>query len=450
MTSPSPQPAPSGLHRSLGALKMATFAVGGAIGTGLFLGSGAVLPLAGPAAIVSYSLGAAISLAVAMAMGELAVRHPQAGAFGVAADEYLGPWAGFVVRAGYWLCMLLSVAADLVACSTYIHFWAPNVSAPFWIVLITLALLLLNLADVGRLGTVEYWLAALKVITIIVFIVIGAALLTGGRIAPQYTTGGGFFPHGARGVLLAVPFALFSFLGIEFVAVSSGEARDPRAIRNATLLTFGGLMFLYLGAMAVLAGVVPSAHLSTAESPFVTLFRTAGLPAATMLVNVVVLTAALSGSNASLYVCSRILYSLALAGDAPAFLARTDKQGVPVGAVLLSCTGAVAAVIVTVVIPASAYLYVLGIGLCGGMLVWMIGLAAHVRLRQLISRGRVPESAFRAPGGGIASAAALVAIFAAMVGTYFLPDLRVAILSGIPYLAVLTVAYFLMKKRTAA
>lgn len=447
MTSPSPQAA-TGLHRSLGGLKMATFAVGGAIGTGLFLGSGAVLPLAGAGSILSYSLGALIALVVAMSMGELAVRHPQAGAFGVAADAYLGPWAGFVVRSGYWICMLLSVAADLVACSTYIHFWAPNIPAAIWIVVITLSLLLLNLADVARLGTVEYWLAALKVITILVFIVIGAALLSGGRVAPQYTSSG-FFPHGSRGVLLAVPFALFSFLGIEFVAVSSGEAHDPRAIRNATLITFGGLAFLYLGAMAVLAGIVPAAHLSTAESPFVTLFRTAGLPFATTLVNVVVLTAALSGSNASLYVCSRILFSLALAGDAPAALARTDRKGVPVGAVLLSCTGAIAALVVTVLIPARAYLYVLGIGLCGGMLVWMIGLAAHVRLRRLIATGKLAESVFRAPGGAVASAAAMVAIFAAMVGTYFLPDLRVAVLSGIPYIAILSIGYLLTRRRTA-
>ncbi len=426
---------------------MATFAIGGAIGTGLFLGSGAVLPLAGPAAIVSYAIGALLSLAVAMAMGELAVRHPQAGAFGVAADEYLGPWAGFVVRSGYWVCMLLSVGADLVACSTYIHYWAPHVPAAVWIVVITAALLLMNLADVAKLGTVEYWLAALKVITILAFIIIGTALLTTGRVPPEFTTGGGFLHHGMRGVLLAVPFALFSFLGIEFVAVSSGEARDPRAIRNATLLTFGGLMFLYLGAMAVLAGVVPSAHLSTAESPFVTLFRSVGIPAATTLINVVVLTAALSGSNASLYVCSRTIYSLAQAGDAPRMFARTNAEGVPVASVLVSGIGSVAALVVTIFIPASAYLYIVGIGLCGGMLVWMIGLAAHIRLRRLVSAGKVFESSFRAPGGAAASAVALLGIFAAMVGTYFLPDMRVAILSGIPYLVVLTIAYFLMKAR---
>src|SRR5512140_2361596 len=189
---------------------MATFAIGGAIGTGLFLGSGAVLPLAGPAAIVSYTIGALLSLGVAMAMGELAVRHPQAGAFGVAADAYLGPWSGFVARSGYWVCMLLSVGADLVACSTYIHLWAPNVPAWVWIVVITAALLLMNLANVAKLGTVEYWLAALKVITIIAFVIIGTALLTTGRVTPQYTAAGGFVPHGATGILLAVPFALFS------------------------------------------------------------------------------------------------------------------------------------------------------------------------------------------------------------------------------------------------
>lgn len=446
MTSPSPQPAPSGLHRSLGAVKMATFAIGTAIGTGLFLGSGAALPLAGPGAIVSYGLGALISIIVSMAMGELSVRHPQASAFGAAADAYLGEWAGFVVRFGYWICILLSVAANLVACSTYMRFWLPNVPAAFWVVVIGAALLLLNLADVARLGSIEYWLAALKVITIVAFVFLGAAVLMAGRVPQQYTASG-FFPHGASGVLLAIPFPLFSFLGIEVVAVSSGEARDARAIRNATLLTFGGLIVLYLGAMTVLAGVVASANLSTAESPFVTLFRAVGIPFASGLVNLVVLSAALSSGNASLYVSSRTLYSLAEAGDAPRIFARTNHEGVPVAAVLISCLGSLAALLVTVFAPGSAYLYILGIGLCSGMLVWMIGLAAHIRLRSLVSAGRLEESAFRAPGGATASVVALVGIVAAMVGAYFLPALRVAVLSGIPYLVVLTIGYWLMKSR---
>lgn len=445
MTALSPQPAPSGLHRSLGAVKMATFAIGTAIGTGLFLGSGAALPLAGPGAIVSYVLGALISIVVSMAMGELSVRHPQASAFGAAADVYLGEWAGFVVRFGYWLCILLSVAANLVACSTYMRFWMPNVPAAFWVVVIGVLLLLLNLANVARLGSIEYCLAALKVITIVSFIFIGAAVLVAGRVPQQYTASG-FLPHGAGGVLLAVPFPLFSFLGIEVVAVSSGEARDGSAIRNATLLTFGGLMFLYLGAMTVLAGVVPSSTLSTAESPFVTLFRAVGIPFASGLVNLVVLSAALSSGNASLYVSSRTLYSLAEAGDAPQVFARTNREGVPVAAVLISCLGSLAALLVTVLIPGSAYLYILGIGLCSGMLVWMIGLAAHIRLRSLIAAGKVEESAFRSPGGAVTSMVALAGIVAAMVAAYLLPSLRVAVLSGIPYLAVLTIAYWAMKR----
>ena len=445
MTAPTTQPAPSGLHRSLGAVKMATFAVGTAIGTGLFLGSGAALPIAGPGAIVSYTVGALISLVVAMAMGELSVRHPQASAFGAAADVYLGEWAGFVARFGYWLCILLSVAANLIACSTYIRFWLPAVPAPVWVVGIGIALLLLNLSSVSRLGVIEYWLAGLKVITIVGFVLIGAALLTAGRVPQQYTTAG-FFPHGLKGIVLAVPFPLFSFLGIEVVAVSSGEARDGRAIRNATLLTFGGLMFLYLGAMAVLAGVVPSANLSTAESPFVTLFRTVGVTFASGLVNVVVLSAALSSGNASLYVASRTLYSLAQAGDAPKIFGRTNTAGVPVPAVLISCLGSLAALVVTVLIPGSAYLYILGIGLCSGMLVWMIGLAAHVRLRGLIAAGKIEESSFRSPGGAAASVLALVGILAAMLAAYSLPSLRVAVLSGIPYLAILTIGYWVMKR----
>lgn len=440
-----PVSASSSLHRELGAGKMAMMALGGAIGTGLFLGSGAALPVAGPAVVFSYAVGAAITFAVAMALGEMAVRHPEAGSFGVAADIYLGDWAGFLTRYAYWTCMLLSLGADLVACATYMRYWAPGVAPAWWVVLFTVALVIANLISVGKLGALEYWLATVKVCTILAFIAIAAALLLSRHVPAQYLSTGRFVPHGGAGIVLAVPFALFSFLGAEFVAVSAGEARGPAEIRRATLWTFGLLSFLYIGAMAALAGLVPSNQLSTAESPFVTVFRHAGVPFAGGLVDVVVLTAALSGSNASLYIASRMLYSLGKAGDAPAATARTNARGVPVVAVLASALGAVAAILVQIGFPQSAYLFITGVGLFGGMLTWIFGLTAHIALRRKVSAGKLDQSAFRAPGGAVTSAMALTAIVAILAGTWFLPQFRITVESGLPYLAVLTLLYLLIR-----
>lgn len=309
---------------------MAMVAVGGSIGTGLLLGSGAAVQIAGPAVVLTYILGAIIAWTVTMALGEMASVHPAAGSFGVYAELYLNPWAGFVARYGYWFAVVIAVAAELIAAATYTSFWFPRVPAVLWIVTFSAVLLAVNLRQVGDYGRFEYWFAMVKVATIALFIVVGAALLAGGRVAAQYTASGGFFPNGGLAPLKAVSFALFSFLGLEMVAISSGEARAQREIPRATRIMFGLLVFVYVGAVAVLVGVMPWQAAGVRQSPFVTVFEIAGIPAASTLMNVVVLTAALSGANANLYVASRMLFSLARGGHAPAALGRltADRKSV--------------------------------------------------------------------------------------------------------------------------
>src|SRR5229473_45912 len=193
-----------GLQHQLSAGQMAMVAVGGSIGTGLLLGSAAALEIAGPGVILSFLLAAFINLTVTMAFGELASTHPAAGSFGVYGDLYLNQWAGFIARAGYWAAIAVSIGAELVASATYLAFWFPSVPALFWVVIFSILLLLVNLRSVGNYGRFEYWFAMIKVVTIAVFIVIGAGLLLSDHVAPQYTAQGGFLPKGPLAPLLAM------------------------------------------------------------------------------------------------------------------------------------------------------------------------------------------------------------------------------------------------------
>jgi L-asparagine transporter-like permease len=425
---------------------MAMVAVGGSIGTGLLLGSGAAAQVAGPAIIFTYLIGAVIAFVVTMALGEVSARHPEAGSFGVAAELYIGPWAGFVTRYGYWFAIVLSVGAEQVAAATYMHHWYPDVPPVLWIAVFTSGILAVNLLSVGDLGNFESWFAMIKVVTIFAFILVGAALLFGGKTQPQYLASGGWFPNGQSGMWLALGFALFSFLGIELLSASSGEAKDVQAIKRGTYMAFGLLAFVYIGATAVLVGVVPWNLVGVKESPFVTVFEFAHLRAASGVMNFVALTAALSGSVATLYICSRMLYSLSQSGFAPRKLQEVSANGVPRAAVLVSAMGAVIAVVTQYKLPEGAYLYIIGVSLFGGMLGWVMTLAAHIAMRRRMSEEELQGLVFRAPGGAAASWVGLLAIVAVMLSTWWVPRLRIAIVSGVPYMVVLTLAYLAVRK----
>src|SRR5207248_1994688 len=215
-----------GLRHQLSAGQMAMVGVGGSIGTGLLLGSAAALEIAGPGVILSFALAAFINWTVAMALGELSSVHPAAGSFGLYGDLYLNQWAGFVARAGYWAAIAVSIGAELVASATYMAYWFPSMPALLWVLVFSTLLLLVNFRSVGNYGWFEYWFAMIKVVTIVAFITIGAALLLSGHVSPQYTSQGGFLPKGPLAPLLAMGFALYTFAGIEFVAITTGETRS--------------------------------------------------------------------------------------------------------------------------------------------------------------------------------------------------------------------------------
>ncbi len=433
----------SGLRHQLSAGQMAMVAVGGSIGTGLLLGSAAAMEIAGPAVILSFALAAFLCWTVTMALGELSSVHPAAGSFGLYADLYLGPWAGFISRAGYWIAISVSVGANLVASATYMRYWFPAMPPLLWIAVFSLVLIVINLRSVGDYGRFEYWFAMVKLVTMVTFIIIGGALLADGRVAAQYTAQGGFFPRGAIAPLLAMTFALYTFGGIEMVAITTGESRTAAEIPRAVKWTFTTLAVVYLGAIVVLVGVMPWNRVGVTESPFVTVFRTVGIPAASSLMSFVILTAALSGANANLYSASRMLFSLARRGWAPAPLGRLNAAGSPKLALVASSYGIVVAAVLEKWASKNAFVYILTGALFGLMLSWLVSLAAHISFRRQMSSAKVATLPMRSPLGAWGSMLGLTLVTAAILKTWC--DSRISRLSGVSSLLILTVAYMFLR-----
>jgi L-asparagine transporter-like permease len=437
-----------GLHHQLTAGQMTMVAIGGSVSTGLLLGSAAALEIAGPSVILSYVVAAFIAFTVTMALGELASMHPAAGSFAVYGELYLNEYLGFLSRAGYWAAIAFIIGADLVAAAAYMAYWFPTVSGMLWVALFSVLLLLVNLGSVRSFGRFEFWFSMIKFATIVAFILAGTALLVSGRVAPQYTAHGGFFPKGTLAPLLAVFIAIFAFGGVEMLAVTTGESRSAKDIPRAAHLTFLLLAGLYLGAIIILVGILPWNHTGASESPFVSVMRLARIPAAAYLMNFVVLTAALSGANAKLYVASRLLFSMGRTGWAPAPLGKLNASGSPRLALMVSSYGIVTALILEKWAPQQAFMYIMGGAFAGLMLSWIVSLAAHVSFRWKLPGQQVANLPMRSPLGVWGSILGLVLVSIATLHTLF--SSRANATGGGIFFAALTLAYFLRKRHRSA
>jgi L-asparagine transporter-like permease len=285
----------------------------------------------------------------------------------------------------------------------------------------------------------------IKLATIVAFIVAGAALLAGGRVAPQFTAQGGFFPKGPIAPLLAVFWAIYAFGGIEMLAVTTGESRSPKDFPRATRLTFLLLAGTYLGAITVLVGVMPWNHTGVSESPFVSVLRLAHIPAAAYFMNFVVLTAALSGANAKLYAASRLLFSMGRSGWAPAALGKLSASGSPRLALLVSSYGIVSTLIINHWAPKQAFVYIMGAAFSGLIFSWVVSLAAHISFRRRLSPQQLAALPMRSPLGIWGSIIGFVLASATVLHTLFAT--RINAIGGLTFLAALTAAYVPLKRR---
>src|SRR5260370_20284926 len=330
----------------------------------------------------------------------------------------------------------------MVAASIYCTHWLRGVPSWIWIAGFSAALVWVSASSVSNFRTFECWFAMLKVVTIVLFLILGAALLLGigfPRIgATNYAGHGGFLPNGWAGVGLGVAMAVFRYLGMEIVAVTSGEAKDPAtALPRAMRWTFARLGIFYIGGLAVVVGVVPWTQVGLGESPFVRVFESARIPAAAEVMNFVVLTAALSSVNCNLYLTSRMLFSLARGGYAPAALGRLGKRGTPVMALLASSIGMVPGLFLERRYSGTAYVYMLGSAFFRGIFVWLMIFVTHLMFRRRIARSGQPVRRFgpRGPWSSLFGAAALGAV---LVSTWWVPGPRITLTPGLPLVAFFT------------
>lgn len=433
------------LARQLSTTQQTAMALGGAIGTGLFLASGLAVNVAGPAVILSYVIVSALSLLLGRAVTEMAVAHPTAGAFGVYAGMYISPFAGYAVRVSYWLMQVVATGAQLVAASIYMRYWFPEVPGAVWVLAFAVVLIYVNSRSVGRLGTIESWLVLIKVVAVALFVGLAVLIvsgLTGGTaIGLRNLTGqGGFLPFGLQGVWLGCCFVIYSFIGVEIVGVTSGEAADPaRTVPAAMRRMVLGLSAIYLVTITLLVALTPWSQLGVGESPFVSVLKGLGIPGAAGLMNFVVLSAALSSSNANLYLITRALFSLARAGFVSPELGAVTGQGTPVNALLVSSIGLGGAALVRALWPDSAYVWFFGVALFGALFVWLMIFATHIAYR---ASGGAPL-----PLGSWAGAALIAAI---LLSTWWVPGLQSTLIAGGPWLLLLAIGYRLSAARRRA
>jgi L-asparagine transporter-like permease len=450
-----------GLHRGLSAGQLSMIAIGGAIGTGLFLGSGFAIGFAGPAVLVSYSIGAVITLLLMGCMAEMTVVHPTSGSFGAWAEFYVSPLAGFLVRFAYWAGVVFALGTEITAVTVYMHFWFPSTPGWFWIAGFTVALVLVNAFNVKFFGTVEYGFSALKISAIVVFLFLGAWVIfsashgnSANDGAPvgfgNYTALGGFFPKGIWGMWIAVLVSLFSYFSIEMIAVAAGEAKDPqRAITQAFRATMFRLALFYLLTLAIVLAIVPWNVMASGatQSPFVTVMIRTHIAGAAGVVNFIILIAALSAMNSQLYITTRMLFSLSRAGFAPRRLGTLTRNGVPIAALLVSTVGIGLAAVLNARYHDRSFLLMVAISMFGPMFTWLIIFVTHLRFRRRHAQAKL---AFRMWGYPYTSLLGAALMSAALITTLFTREFRPTLLYGIPFLFLLTLTYALRRTRALA
>jgi amino acid transporter, AAT family len=440
----------SHLARNLHNRHIQLIALGGTIGVGLFLGSAQAIHNAGPALILSYLVGGIAIFFIMRALGELLTYRPVAGSFAAYADEFCGPFAGFVTGWSYWFMWVVMAMAELTAIGIYVRFWLPAV--PQWLPpLVALAVLYgANLLAVRVFGELEFWFALIKIVTIVALIVAGIAVIVFhfGDFGSQASftnlwSHGGFLPFGMLGVLLTLQIVMFAYSGVELIGVTAGEAENPAVVlpRATNGIIFRILIF-YIGALIVIMALVPWNQLSPTTSPFVFVFEKLHIAAAASIINIVVITAATSSCNSGLFSTGRMLYSLARRGQGPRVFASLSPRNVPAAGIHVSAAVMLVGVFLNYVVPKHVFMWVTSVSLVGTLWTWGIIMVAHLGYRRAVSEGRVAAASFRMPGAPFVNWLVLAFLLFVTAMLWLKADTRVALYVAPAWFGLLAVSYF--------
>lgn len=438
------------LQRTMDARHLIMIALGGVIGSGLFLSSGYTIFQAGPlGAILAYLIGAVVVYLVMACLGELAIAYPVSGAFHIYAARSIGPATGFTTAWLYWLCWVVALGSEFTASGILMQRWFPAVPVWVWCLVFAAVLFTLNAISARVFGEAEFWFSLIKVLAIVALIVLGAAAVFGftplsaehppALLLSNFDTPQGLFPNGISGVLVTSLAVFYAFSGSELIGVAAGETKDPaRNIPRALRSTVLRLVVLFVGAIAVVAAILPYDQAGVTSSPFVDVFQYVGVPFAPDIMNFVIITALLSAGNSGLFSCARMLFSLAEEGHAPRALTRLTRRGVPIVALSVSIVIGLVSLLTSVIAADTVYLVLVSIAGFAVVAVWMSIVASQFFHRRAFVRGGGDVSAlpYRTPWYPALPIIAFVLLLISVIAIAFDPNQVAALYFGVPFVGV--------------
>jgi GABA permease len=445
------EPTPAGLRRSLKNRHLQMIALGGIIGASLFIGSGAVISTVGPAAVLSYAIGGLIVVLVMRMLGEMATAAPTLGSFMEYARTSLGEWAGFTLGWLYWYYWVGVVAFEAVAGAELINPLIPMV--PQWVISLVLMMVLTgtNLVSVRSFGETEFWLASVKIVTIVVFLLAGTlfalGVWPGSKLSVGNVTHGGFAPNGLSAILHGIVMVIFAYVGTEIVTIAAAESADPvKSVVKATSSTVWRVIIFYVGSVTLLVMITPWDQIPIQTSPYAAAFGKIGIPAATTIINVVVFTAVLSVLNSGLYTASRMLSALQHNKWAPRWVADRSRMGTPWKAILVCTSAGYVAVAMSYVAPDAIFDFIINSAGAVGLFVYAIIAGSQLRMRRQLEREAPERLKLRMWGYPYLSWITLAGILLVLSSMVLVPDARSQLYLSVLSLAVILATYLIVQR----
>ncbi len=446
----------SALKRGLNTRHIRFLALGSAIGTGLFYGSATAIQMAGPSVLIAYIVAGIAIYIVMRALGEMSVHNPVSGSFSHYATKYIGPFAGFTTGWTYVFEMIIVALADVTAFGIYMGFWYPDVPRWIWILSLILFLGAINLIHVKVFGELEFWLSIVKVTAIIAMIIGGfglmfygfhndhGAIVSGIQNLWIYD---GFMPNGIGGLVACLSVVVFAFGGIEIIGITAGESEDPKkSIPKAINAVPVRILLFYVLTIFVLMSIFPWNQIGTQGSPFVQIFESLGIQSAATILNIVVISAAISAINSDVFGAGRMLYGMAQSGQAPAVFTKVSKNGVPWMTVVVMAGVLLLGVVLNYFIPKNIFLIIASIATFATVWVWLMILVSQIAMRRKLSTEEIKALDFPVIGWPYAPAFAVIFMLFILAMMAYFPDSRPAIYVGIGWLIILWIAYIVKVK----
>lgn len=430
-------------------------ALGGSIGTGLFLGIAQSIKLAGPSVILGYALAGFIAFLMMRQLGEMVVQEPVSGSFSHFAQKYWGPFAGFMSGWNYWVLNILVCMAELSAIGLYIQYWWPEI--PTWVSALAFFLIIngINLLHVKLFGELEFWFSMIKIVAILAMIAFGSYLLASNGAGPQAGLSnlwalGGFFPNGVEGLIMAMAAIIFAFGGIELVGITAAETRNPdKTLPKAVNQIVYRILIFYVATLVILLALFPWNQMAQGGSPFVMIFASLDSVGVATALNFVILTAAVSVYNSICYCTSRMLLGLAQQGNAPKALARINKRGIPTNAVLVSALASALCVLINYAFPEKAFGLLMMLVVAAIVINWVMISLTHLKFRRYMQQQQ-QSTKFPSFAYPFTNYLCIIFMFGILCVMALTPDMQIAVLMVPAWIFCLTIAYIIKKRQEKA